>query len=38
MKTISLQCDITFLLKKVAMIGRAYMGEMLTQVWLKSIN
>ena len=41
MATISLPFSNTLkclLHAKISMIGRAYMGEVLTQVWLKSIK
>ena len=41
MATISQQCNSLSKIYSSAyfsMIGRAYMGEMLTQVWLKSIK
>ena len=46
METFSLKCNslsqihssVYFKLKIVAMTGRACMGEVLTQVWLKSVK
>ena len=41
METISLQCNSLskcLIQAEISMTGRAYMGELLTQVWLKSIK
>ena len=41
MATIILQCNHfsqCLLQAEISMIGRAYMGEVLTQIWLKSIT